>query len=193
MTFRLAIYHSLAVILFFFISSECFAKFYPETEADFALLPAYCKARSSSGNAPEAEIQKWKKLLGPGFIHVHHFCYGLHQLNIINRGVPTASQFNTVLQEFNYTQKHAGKDFPLQPKISLEKGKILLQLDRSSEAISEFNTAIKLKPTYTAPYAALSDYFIKVGLKDNAKAILEEGLRHSPNSKKLKRRLAELQ
>ena len=98
-----------------------------------------------------------------------------------------------MLKEFEYTQKHAGKNFPLQPKISLEKGKVLLQLNRNTEALSEFQTAIQLKPSYTPPYAELSDYYVKIGIPDQAENILKQGLKHSPNSKSLKRRLAKLQ
>lgn len=51
---------------------------------------------------------------------------------------------------------------------------------------------MKLKPGYASSYAALSDYYKKIGLKKRAKDILEEGLKYSPNSKKLKRRLEKL-
>ncbi len=56
----------------------------------------------------------------------------------------------------------------------------------------EFRHAIELKPTYTPPYVALSDYYVEKGQIEEAKKILEEGLKHSPESSRLKRRLKKL-
>lgn len=183
---------TIAIILFSAVSAESMATNWPKTESEFALLPPYCKAKMGPGNGlkvPEAEIQKWKQALGPGFMHVHHFCAGLNSLNSTS-----VAALRVVLKEFEYSQKHSPKDFPLQPKISVEKGKLLLRLNRSAEAVSEFQHAIMLKPNYAPAYAALSDYYAQYDqLIDKAKKTLEEGLKHSPNSKMLKRRLAKLQ
>lgn len=186
----------LAIILSFCISAESLAAYWPKTEAEFALLPPYCRVkmgRLQGLEVPESEINKWKKNFGPGYYHVHHVCAGLHTMYILD-SKPNVKDYEYIgaIKTYKYSQRHSPKDFVLQPKISLELGKIYLRLNRVPEAISELQNAIQLKPSYTAPYAVLSDYYIKIGLKDKAKAILEEGLKHSPNSKKLKRRLDKL-
>jgi len=197
-TIRSILSRTLAIILFSFVFTESVATKWPTTESEFAMLPPYCKARQGRQyglKMSEAEIQKWKRALGPGFNNVHHFCAGLNTLYILNKKVNGAgkAELGGVLKEFEYTQTHSSKNFPLQPRISVEKGKLLLRLNRIGEAISEFQQAMKLKPSYTSSYAALSDYYVKIGLLDKAESILKEGLKYSPNSKKLKRRLKKLQ
>ena len=90
MNYRNAITRTFAIILFSFISANSLASNWPKSEAEFALLPPYCKARMGPGkglNVPESEVAKWKQVLGPGFIHVHHFCAGLNTMNNMNKKV----------------------------------------------------------------------------------------------------------
>lgn len=196
MNVRYIVNNMLAIMLSSFISAESSAATFPKTEADFSRLPPYCRAKMGQRaglKVTESEIRKWKQVLGPGYFQVHHVCAGLHTMYLLDKKVSVKDyEYIQALKTYQYTQRHAPKDFVLQPKISVEIGKIFLRLNRNPEAISEFQNAIQLKPTYAASYAALSDYYKKAGLEQKAKDILEEGLKYSPNSKKLKRRLAEL-
>lgn len=183
------------IFIFSCFASQSMATNWPTTKAEFSRLPAYCLARHGPKygiSVPESEINKWKRILGAGFLHVHHFCAGLNTLRILDRKIPEKHELIGVLGEFEYTQRHSPKDLPLLPRIHVEKGKLLLRLDRNGEAVREFLQAIKLKPDYTLPYAELSDYYEKNELTKDAINILEEGLKHSPNSKRLKRRLDKL-
>jgi tetratricopeptide (TPR) repeat protein len=79
------------------------------------------------------------------------------------------------------------------PEVNLQKGLALRLLSRHGEAASEFVEALKLKPDYTPAYAALVDLYLDLGDLDNARGILEEGLRHVPDSKILASKRADLQ
>ena len=55
------------------------------TDAEWALLPSYCPyTMSNPGHTPE-NIRKWEPMIGPGFFHLHHYCWGLATLNRANR------------------------------------------------------------------------------------------------------------
>src|SRR5690606_7056054 len=51
----------------------------PQTDAEFALLPPYCRARIIEKNGPNYTY--WSKKLGGGFIHVHHSCEAYDYMN----------------------------------------------------------------------------------------------------------------
>lgn len=194
MTVKNAIFLLLAGLFLLTENTAYAGSYWPSTEAEFAKLPPYCKARVAKGKGlkmSDAEIQKWKNALGPGFIHVHHLCAALNY-NILRPGSTDKPGLRVVMKDIEYVQKKAPKDFPLHPLLSLERGKILLRLDQPVEAIMEFQKAIAVKPSYTPPYAALGDYYTESGQTDKAIDILEKGLKHSPKSRRLKRRLSKL-
>src|SRR5712692_7170822 len=67
------------------------APMHVEAQHDFEpslvyMLPVYCKytqdfsARNFGGNN-RAEVQRWTELMGNTFIHMHHYCYGLMDVN----------------------------------------------------------------------------------------------------------------
>ncbi|MCB1879539.1 MAG: hypothetical protein H6964_01945 [Chromatiaceae bacterium] len=183
------------LFLLLLISSESLATAWPKTRAEFASLPPYCLARQGKQiglTVSEVEIKKWERILGGGFLHVHHFCAALNTLKILDRGTPKEYELQGVIKEFDYVLTQSPKNFPLIPLINVEKGKVLLRLNQRGEAVREFLNAIKFKPNYTLPYAVLSDYYVQYGQEEEAKSILEEGLKHSPKSKMLMRRLAKL-
>jgi len=68
----------------------------------------------------------------------------------------------------------------------------LLALDRSQEGLAALRQAIEFKPDYWPAYAALSDYYSRIGDVGKAREWLEQGLSVAPNIDALKRRVAEL-
>jgi tetratricopeptide (TPR) repeat protein len=164
---------------------------FPKTDADFALLPPYCKARYGKTNSADAE--NWKRRIGRlGWVHIHHYCSALDHRNKANM----ASDEETRIKElrgaiggFTYMQENAPRDFILQPEISTQKGRVYLRLNQDGAALKEFYDAIKLNPKYVPAYSELGDYYIDHNEPEEAKKILGIGLKQNPNSKSLKRRL----
>ena len=166
---------------------------FPKTDADFALLPPYCKARSGKTTSTDAE--NWKRRMGKAWTHLHHYCSGLDYLNKANVAYDRETRIkllNKALDGFSYMQKNARHEFILQPEISTQKGRVYLKLNQDGAALQEFHNAIKLKPKYTPAYSELSDYYRDNNNPEDARKILELGLRHNPKSKSLKRRLDKL-
>ena len=187
--------------LFLFISllfnvSNSFAA-WPKTEEDFSLLPPFCKAKSS-GNSPEAQL--WEKRLdahGAGWLHVHHYCAALHTLRLANNLLPTDADtkmdkrglYGAVLGEIKYVEEHADPQFVIFPNIYATKAEALFALDRPGEATAYLTKAISKNKKFTKAYKMLADYYIKTGNKKSATEILQEGLRYSPRSRTLQKRL----
>ncbi len=166
---------------------------HPETDAEWAKLPPYCKARVKH---IKGEYDSWKKRIGPDFIHLHHYCKGLHQLNKSLGEIDKGAR-NLLLQgairQFRYVQGHSSKNFHFRPEIANKAGNAYLRLGNVPEAVREFSKGIKLNPKYVLNYVGLSKVCRKQGEIKKAKEILEKGLKHNPSSKLLKKRLKRLE
>jgi tetratricopeptide (TPR) repeat protein len=169
--------------------------------SDVPLLPQYCKyaqdfnARVPGANIP-TEIQRWYSVLGPTFHHVHHYCYGLVATNRANFEAKNNQErlynLGRSIREFDYVIERAPRDFPLLPEILTRKGENLIKLRRAPEGVRALEQAIELKPDYWPPYAHISDYYKSLGEIAKARELLQNGLAKAPDTKALKRRLADL-
>lgn len=165
------------------------------------MLPEYCKYTQvirdnvPGGNNP-AEIDRWTKLMGQTFIHMHHYCFGLMASNRAMFASPTPydrrHNLGVSITEFDYVIQRAPADFGLLPEILTKKGENLIFLDRGPEGVGQLQRVIDLKPDYWPPYAYISDYYKKTGDLVKARNWVEKGLSVAPNTRALTRRLAEL-
>lgn len=165
------------------------------------MLPPYCRYTQDfinrfTGTDRTTEQDRWKKLLGPTFIHMHHYCYGLMDVNrAAFLSTDTRDRLfnlsNSVL-EFDYVIERSNLDFPLLPEILTKKGESLLKLSRPGEAMIEFERAVKIKPNYEPAYISASDYYKETRQFAKAREWLEKGISAAPNGATLKRRLTDL-
>jgi len=126
--------------------------------------------------------------------HTQHFCHGMKSLVRADRaelqkkggGRP---QYTTAIQEFDYVQSHSSKKHALIPSCSLYKAVAFSGLNNTLEALKSYNKAISLKRKYPTAYAKLADYYIKLNQQQNALNTVKIGLKYSPKSKSLLRRL----
>jgi hypothetical protein len=169
--------------------------------SDLPMLPAYCKHTlvfrdTVPGGGNPADIERWTTVMGPTFIHMHHYCYGLVVTNRATFSSRNRQErdhnLGVSIEEFDYVIKRAPPGFVLLPEIFTKKGENLIRLGRGPHGILEFLRAIELKPDYWPPYAYISDYYKEIGDLPKAREWLEKGLSASPNTKALMGRLAEL-
>ena len=166
------------------------------------MLPLFCRyTQDFMGRFPgtgdrAAEYERWKTSMGPTFIHMHHYCYGLMDVNralLLSRTrEDRLFNLNKSIAEFDYVIQRSTPDFSLLPEIHTKKGESLIQLDKADDAIFEFRRAIKIRADYTPPYAAMSDYYKGIGEIAKAREWLKNGLSAAPNAAALKRRLTAL-
>jgi tetratricopeptide (TPR) repeat protein len=168
---------------------------------EVAMLPRYCiytqlfRERVPGGNNP-AEIKRWHALMGETFDALHHYCWGLMKTNratILARSEQDRHHYLTdSIREFDYVIERAPPDFVLLPEILTKRGETLVRLGRTTQGIADLQRAIELKPDYWPPYGSLSDYYKTVGEIAKARELLETAISFAPDSRSLKRRLAEL-
>jgi tetratricopeptide (TPR) repeat protein len=96
------------------------------------------------------------------------------------------------IADASYTIRNVPNDFPLLPAMLTTRGKTYALLDKLTEATADLQRAISLNPKYDQSYAALGDLYKKMGKMDQAKEIIQTGLKHVPNSKLLSKRAKEL-
>lgn len=159
---------------------------YPKTDLDFALLPPYCKARSSGDTS--SLYKQWERKLGPDFLHIHHYCAGLHTLNLAfkeNDKTQKNYLINVAISEMDYIPDHASEKFIILPKLYYDQGKAYEMMTKDDKAIESYEKSIKSNPKIAMPYAALSDLYKRKNMLEKAKEILNMGLTNKNDSKLL--------
>jgi len=168
---------------------------------EVAMLPGYCiytqlfRDNVPGGRDPE-KIKRWSAIMGPTFVHMHHYCWGLMKTNralLLVRSQRFRDHYlHSSLEEFDYVINRAPSDFNLLPEIITKKAENLLRLGKRQAGLEELERAIALKPDYWPPYAAMSDHYKDAGDRSKARHWLEAGLSYTPDVNALKRRLAEI-
>ncbi|NOR70192.1 MAG: hypothetical protein GQ532_10975 [Methylomarinum sp.] len=156
---------------------------YAVSRAEIMQMPPFCRGLSIQNFQADAKDLK-KNITMPGE-HTQHFCHGMKAI--------VRKNYETAVQEFGYVQGHSTSQHVLLPATSLYKAEALGKSGKIAEALTEYNKAIQLKNTYVQAYKKLSEYYISLKQKDNAIETLKLGLKYSPNSKSLKKRLKALQ
>ena len=165
------------------------------SESEMALIPPYCAdantfrygdaTTNTSPNAP-----KWVGMMGPGFWHIHHYCWALINLNRVQKaGVPATIQSFTredALSDMNYVIRNTDASFVILPEIYTKMGEIYLQLKKPRDAEVAYAKAWQLRPDYWPPYAQWASFLAQSGQKARAREIAEEGLRNAPSSRTLR-------
>jgi tetratricopeptide (TPR) repeat protein len=164
-------------------------------------LPEYCRYtqnfRSCGPRATDkAEVDRWTRLMGPTFNHMHHYCMGLIDINhatyIAKSREERVSYLGHSVVEFDYVIERAPPDFSLLPEILTRKGESLIGMGRGPQGVAALRGAIDVDPSYWLPYATISDYYKETGDLAKAREWLQKGLSVAPNARGLTRRVAEL-
>jgi tetratricopeptide (TPR) repeat protein len=169
---------------------------------EVALLPRYCmytqlfRERVPGGNNP-AEVHRWYAVLGEkNFDTLHHYCWALMKTNratILARSQQDRHHYlGDSIRDFDYVVERVPSEFVLLPEILTKRGENLVKLGRTTQGVADLERAIELKSDYWPPYGVLSDHYKAVGDVAKARELLETAIRFAPESKSLKRRLAEL-
>jgi tetratricopeptide (TPR) repeat protein len=96
------------------------------------------------------------------------------------------------ISDMKYVIDNTTPDFVLLPEIYTKMGEVQLLLNRPSEAYEAFGRARSLKPNYWPPYFQWGEYLRKNGKKNEARAVVEEGLGYAPDAKPLQSLLVTL-
>ena len=165
-------------------------------------LPRYCQAQKFIYGGTEApivtdsETRHWEQVLGPGYVHFHHYCWALMKIRRAANASDAqtrAGLYRQAIDDLDYVQRNTTAAFPLAPEVAIRKGMTLQLVGDDGSATREFMRSIRLKSDYTPGYAALVDQYVRLGLLEEARKVLQEGLRHAPASRLLLQRQLELE
>lgn len=165
------------------------------TEAEYLLLPEYCKAQ---GNVSERYYQKyfraertrqWQSGFGGNYQHYHHYCWSIVAIARAYKASTSAtareSMSKGAIHDIEYVLERSSPDFILLPEIYTKLGEayLLARDDRNAEAA--FRKAWEIKPSYWRPYVWWAQRLIQLGKMHEALAVAEEGQKNAPNVKAL--------
>jgi tetratricopeptide (TPR) repeat protein len=126
---------------------------------------------------------------------MHHYCSGIHAeqkaKNILNKG-ERAYWLGRVVHQRSYVSGSCNTGHVLYPELHTRWGWALSEQGQTAEAMQHYQLAIQAKRNYTLAYARLSELYLEVKQPDEARKVLESGLKASPNSRMLKKRLNKL-
>ena len=172
------------------------------TEQEYSMLPPYCPLRMTMGTrsgAVEAkESEYWAGILGSyqNLAPIHHYCWAL--VNLARGDKPScknACRTNNMeysIGDIDYVIKHARPDFKLLPEIFTKRASVLARLKKYPEAAADYRKAAQAKPDYWPAYSGLAELYRETKQINEARAVVEEGLTHIPDSKTLNAMLADL-
>ena len=163
------------------------------SEADYLLLPEYCRAQGNV--APvffkrfyRADlVAKWQSALGDNYLHYHHLCWAIvsitHAYRLETQYQNRSAASRSAVGNIIYVLERATPDFILAADAytRMGEGYLLARDDRNAEAA--FRKAIEIKPDYWRPYVWWAQRLMQLGRTREALAFAEEGQKNAPNAK----------
>lgn len=187
---------AIAVVAFALFSQHAASQqplpFHP-TPAEMPQLPVYCIARFAGNASPDYRV--WEARLGPGFLHLHHYCAGLNYLNryrLLLRDPQRGYYLSRIIPEMQYSFEHVGSSFPLMGEMHVNRGRAYALQKNFVAAVEDFNRAIKANPKNGYAYLELSRLQEVSGLRKEALDTVTRGMKHDPSNAALRKRYVEL-
>lgn len=152
-------------------------------------IPIYCADSELSDEYARfgPRWQYWAARMGPKFNSIHHYCQGMIDM-LEARKHPPRSQGQVMMlkravAEYNYLLQLSPselRDFPLWPEMLMKRGEAAVMLEDWGLAYSSYADARQVKPDYWQAYHGWAEVLVRLGKKDEARALLKQGLAYSP-------------
>jgi tetratricopeptide (TPR) repeat protein len=166
------------------------------TPGELALLPEYCRYQQGMPGRDTPRGRYYVASLGSALDDIHHYCRGLRDMMFARtlslRADHKRDLWLRATQEIDYV---IGKNPPtlvLMPELYYRRGEAMIELGQLNDAQISFEKSRGLKPDYWPAYTRWADYLIDVKRTADARALIEEGLKHAPDNPELKQRMARL-
>lgn len=162
---------------------------------EIAVLPPYCIDTEGFMHGPEnsptqsPRAPEWVAKMGRSFWAMHHYCWGLVSLNRLRFGRAETNNkryyAKQIVNEYVYVVQNSPPDFIMLPEIWTRIGEASLLAGDIGGAMDAYAKARSLKPDYTPAYVQWAEFQMNNGRRDDARALVDEGLQHIPDSKPL--------
>lgn len=175
-----------------------FAEDYGITASELQMMPKVCRTLHAGHYAPDAQKLMIPNALPKNMPAVHHFCQGLKFMFRADKAKSKQHKgFNisNAISNFDYVLEGKGSK-PSDPKynpaylsqVHYFKAEALKRNNEYPQMISEYMESIRLKPDIPSSYARLFDYYVKIGDQEEARKIIEAGIKNVPKADLLKKR-----
>lgn len=181
--FTFSVFNKIAILpLILLFSKNAFSE-YAFTAMEAMSIPPFCRGLPIDNFQTEAWELKTNVAV-PGK-DTHHFCHGMKYI--------VQKNYKAAIGEFTYVETHTTpKNNVVYPANTLYKGFAYENLRETKAALTYYHKAIQYNKKFTRAYSMLASYLMKLGKREEAIAIIEQGLAASPKSKSLKKKLNKL-
>lgn len=157
------------------------------SDAEIKAMPPFCEARLK--RVP-GQYEQWNQMLGPDFIHTHHYCSALGYINRYYQAKSPrdkAFHLNNASGDLGYMVAHASPSYSLMPDIYLNRGLVQSLAKHDGAALIDLLKALELDPKLVRAYTLAADLYLRMDQKNKALKLVSEGLRHVPEAASLQR------
>lgn len=151
------------------------------TKEELALLPPWCAyTQQSWGSQTEPKAYaEYLRRYGPGWAHMHHYCYGLVSVNRLQRlATPKGVQpsvINIAKSEINYVLERTEKSFPFRAEILLNLVRLQIREGSLGNAEATARALVSDWPAFADGHAVLAEVLLRAGRKSAAEEVLRAG------------------
>lgn len=178
---------------------SCNARILRAVVATFCLL-LVCGESAAQTNywkIPEAELRVLPQFCRTGFAvyklqgkeWLNHLCPGLYALNdaqkIVGNEEKRRYALDRAVGELSYTINNTTDQVPFRSSIFVKRGNAYEMQGNHGKAIADYQAAIVRDAKNATAYTALANLFSKMGAKDEALQVIDNGLAANPESKAL--------
>lgn len=162
---------------------------------EIAMLPAYCIDTEGFRYGPEnsptqsPRAPEWVARMGRSFWAMHHYCWGLINFNRLRFGRANTNNkqyfAKQIVDEYRYVLENSTSDFIMLPEIWARYGEASLLAGDIGGAMDAYAKSRSIKPDYAPAYVQWAEFQMNNGRRDEARALVEQGLLNIPGSKPL--------
>lgn len=177
-------------VLFFSCSAQAAVKNISPDPNELASLPSYCKAKIGLASDHPTTLY-WKNIIGKDFVHIHHHCFALADLNRFYSSAHAGERqdyLNRAKNNIDYMMEHVGKQYPLWYDTYLLNAKIAHFDKRHEDALKSLKHALTYKPKGIRAQLLEADIYTEIGEFALAQAKLDEIKLLAPTLRTLKQR-----
>lgn len=171
------------------------------TDAEFAMLPEYCKQKSNVSARHSASNPAYFEQAGGAYVgSLHHYCWALVNLTRSYRSSMSAQQRTSILSNVVADIDYVFNNHPVTPgnsslysEMYTTRGQAMVRLGEIRGAEVSFQEARKLNPKNWRAYFQWAIHLQLAGKAKEASKLVAEGLENAPDSRALKTLAEELQ
>ena len=120
---------------------------------------------------------------------MHHYCWGLVNLNRLRFGRAETNNkryfAKSIVNEYRYVLENSTPDFIMLPEIWMRVGEASLLAGDIGGAMDAYAKSRSIKPDYVPAYVQWAEFQMNNNRRDEARALVDEGLQNIPGSKPL--------